>query len=235
MARDSTSEPTPAEVLSFTRALRTLKREGCSLLVVGRVSSDLHERFSFRMLGDVEHEVRRRLVVLTDGRYGSVERRLPRACQGPVTETARVVLYEPETRGVTTTATRRVAPCPTTTAEGDLGDLGETVARELDRLEVVSNGLEPAELRICLDSLDTLLATEPPEVVFRFVHLLSTMATSRVGICHVHLHESIDHRYARELAPLFDATVELSEVGGEPRQRWHLREEALSSAWLPFD
>jgi hypothetical protein len=235
MARETTPEPTPAEVIRFTRALQTLKREGCALLVVGRISTDLHERFSVRMLGDVEHEIRRRLIVLTDGRYESIERRLPPASRGSITETARGVLYEPRTRGVATTATRRIASCPTVRAEGDLGDLGEVITRELDRLAIVSNGLEPAELRICLDSLDTLLAVEPPETVFRFVHLLSRIAETKSGIVHVHLHEGIDHRYAREFSPLFDATVELSEVGDEPRQRWHLREGEISSAWLSVD
>ena len=233
MARDSRPEPTPAEVIRFTRALQTLKREGCALLVVGEVSIDLHERFSVRMLGDVEQEVRRRLIVLTDGRYESIERRLPLSARGLLSESARAVLYEPQRRAVATT--RRVAPCPPTAADGDLGELGEVISRELDRLSVVSNGLEPAELRVCFDSLDALLASERPETVFQFIHLLAAMAESRAGICHVHLHEGIEHRYAAEFAPLFDATVELSEVGSEPRQRWHLREPPLSSAWLPVD
>ncbi len=235
MAREPTHEPTPAEVIRFTRALQTLKREGCALLVVGRLSTDLHQRFSVRVLGDVEEELRRRLIVLTDGRYESIERRLPRSTRGSVTDTARAVLYEPRTRGVVTTSTRSIAPCPTVRVEGDVGDLGEVITRELDRLAVVSNGLEPAELRICLDSLDTLLATEPPETVFRFVHLLSRIAVRKSGIVHVHLHEGIDHRYAREFSPLFDGTVELLEVGDEPRQRWHLRDGSVSSAWLSLD
>lgn len=221
--------------MAFVRTLSALKREGSALLVVGNVPDEVHTTACRRMLGD-SPKPRRRLFVETDAICADAVDRLPAHGAHPPAETARRITNPSYARSASAAAGEASEPpIPETTVESrTLSDLGASIAREIEALEEASGGFDPAEFRLCFDSLAPLVDEHDDELVFRFLHALSGLVREVDGQAHVHLPLDPESPLVRTIEPLFDAVVELGIECGRPRQRWHLRDAGLSSEWLPL-
>lgn len=245
--------------LSLARILRSLKRHGSNLLVVGLTSDEGYGRVCGRMLGDDTAGPRRRLLVVTGADSTGVAERA-RHAQRPPAGTARYITYsasarsasdeqsqsphEPgdertdegyggdgsESRGENggdeeTLASRHVEA-------GQLVDLGDAIVAEIDAIEAENDGLVPAELRVCLDSLTPLLDAHGRDAVTRFLDRVTTRVKAAHGMGHVHLPVARDWDAVADFEGSFDAVVELRVERGRTQQRWHLREANVTSDWF---
>ena len=216
--------------LRFATALSELKRRGATLLVVGAVPEELHAYASDRLLGDDGPgvDVRRRLLVTSSDR---VQEPFGASLVDPTVD--RAVIYETTKRSAAVAASDGRHPIARTTV-GDLGELGAAIEREIDALDREADGVAPAELRVRLDSIDALYDAHRDDRLFRFLHLFTHAIRRRRGIGHVHLRRDRTTRFVRTFEPLFDVVVELRATRAGPRQRWHLRDEDISSDWFPL-
>jgi hypothetical protein len=209
-----------AEGVAFARTLSALKDQGSNLLVVGTTYQRGHVAVCDRLLGEPT-EQRRRLLVRLDGDCGSV----PHGDDG---ETRMVQRRRP---GFTTpdhngdVDERRVV-------EGDIDALEGAVLDEFAALEADAGEPEPAELRLCVDSLRPLLVEYSDQRVRRFVDQLATRVARADGMGHFHLPTPSGDKYVSMLTPVVDAVVEVRTKTGHAEQRWHVFDGAVDSGWL---
>lgn len=232
------------EAAAFSRELASLKREGCNVLVVNDPGGE--RAACERLLGGHELDRRHVFVPTTVGvadvldRHGTRSRDPSRF--GVVDATSASA-----TRGAAATAAPGSAAGPSPTIGGgepewydavddltDLETLFATARAHIDR--VVGDGpVAPGELRFCLDSIDPFFDAVPEEVLFRFVHLLTSAVRDARGMGHFHTSASAHHVTVSTLQPLFDATVYVDASGSTPEQRWVLTETGRETDWFALD
>ena len=207
--------------VAFGDALDELKTAGCMLLVVEPESGDAAHVGCKRMLGEDVFADRRRLFVKTDAAHAD--------CHGAADDSRTVVLD-------TTARTATAAQSPSATTEsqttvtGDLASLADSAEEELDDLAPAS-GFGPGQLRVCVDSFGSLLAAEDLAAAANCVDRLHRAVTARNGMGHLHVSRQVPANAVEALLPQFDAVVEVADAD-DPRQRWHLLEESISTSWM---
>lgn len=223
------SESGSDEAVTFSRELSAMKRRGSNILVVGAGVSDAHVAACRRLLGEAGH--RRRLFVFTDDGHG-----IGRRCVSSERDTSTVRIVD--CSGTTRSAASTTQPSPSGPAVShtdapidDLAVLGNAVAGGIDYFEAESDGLEPAELRLCVASLCPLLAENDDRSVFRFLHALTSDVRRVSGMGHYHLAVPHGAEEVSVLAPIFDAVVEV-RTRDEHEQRWHLQDPEFTTDWL---
>ena len=226
------SEPTAGGAASFARALASLKRRGSNLLLVGPAYEPTHLPVSRRLMGDADAP-RERLLVLTD-HDAAREARLPEGA-----EPVRTV----EHRSLTRSAAARPAPSPTPLSisgpDGEPHDalvaLGNDVADEIGAADERVGGLEPGQLRVCVDSLAPIVEEYDRQRVVAFLHAMTRDVDRVNGMGHYHLPVPTDAEVVGFLEPLFDAVIELRVDEEGPQQRWRLTDGRGSTDWLALD
>lgn len=213
------------ETAAFTQALASLKRRGSNLLLVGATNDGAHVDACRRLLG-ADGSARRRLFVFTDRDHSAP---VPQGA-----DESAVVEYESKTRSAATEETDADAGSAPTRRVVTLDELGEATRSAIESIESAAGDLSPAELRVCFDSLRPIIEEYSEERVFRFLHALTGDVRSVRGMGHFHLPVAFDDPTVRTIAPLFDAVVEVRTQGEESHQRWHLRDEDVSTDWLPL-
>lgn len=228
MTSDPSAGPgAEAPAAAFSEFLGELKRRGSMLLLVGPAQHTALSRACSRLLGE-STETRRPLFVRT-GSSNCAHDAAGSLSVAPG-EAAREIRYRTATRSAAVAASGD-GRLPARTVDGDLDDLLSEMQTEIDAVRATAGELEPAELRVCVDSLDALLATHDDERVFRFLHGLSGSVRDAGAMCHVHLPADVDAEPVETLKPLFDAVVEIRAVG-RPQQRWHVPDEGFTTGWL---
>ena len=179
-------------------ALSGLKRRGGGILVVGVPGEQ--RRLCGRLLGSTKRE---RVVV------GAEDSCLTADCHHEAT----VVQGRP----AQTTACRAGAVLQSSS----LAD------RVTEAIGAHSQGLAPAELRVCLGPVapDTLQAKS----VFLDTVLEKLGRVNALG--HVHVSEPYESDLVRRLEPRFDAIVEV-DADPRPRQRWHFPDHGVTTDWI---
>lgn len=217
---------------AFARALSDLRQQGSALLVVGHVPCDIHGKACSRMLGDPESGPRRRLFVATDRDPADFDDRIPDAA-GIGADTTRILAPAVDGRSAAPHDPPAETAIPVTRLDdASLSALGRAITGAIMEFDDLADGLAPAELRLCFDSLSPLVDAYDRETVFRFLHPLTHLVRRKHGIAHFHLPVERDAELVRLLEPLFDAIVELRVPNGNPQQRWHLPGRDLASNWL---
>lgn len=219
------------EAETFSRSLASMKRRGSNILLVGPCNGEAQVAGCRRLLGDTLQ--RRRLFVFTDDGH-QVERRLAPAERNA--STVRVVDCASTTRSTAASASSApldAAGAHTDAPLDDLAALGDEIGAAIDRLDAQSGGLEPAELRVCVDSLRPLLAEHDDRSVFRFLHAITSDVRRVRGMGHYHLPIPYETDTVSLLAPVFDAVVEVRATP-DPEQRWHLQNHEFATDWLPL-
>lgn len=234
-------------VVRFRHRLSDLKRNGSNILLVG---TDALAAGCERLLGESGAGPRYRLFVTTDSGPATARRRLRATDPNPDADAAAVVDWRADVRG---------AAAPTGTGDGsewggkpragetevptlrettvesdDLGDLGRAVEEAVERFDAEADGLSPAELRLCLDSVTPLAADYETRDLRRFLLGLTETVEGVNGMAHYHLPGEYGSETVEALEPLFDAVVEVQHAEGQVHQRWHLREPDLETDWLPL-
>ncbi|WP_338737999.1 DUF7504 family protein [Haloplanus salilacus] len=226
---------------SFAHALATLKEQGSALLVVGSVPEEMFAEASATMLGDPNADPpRRRLVVTSEPGRERAHRRLRDT--GPLSpEYARLVTRGERARSADAGPDGDGSgPGPgsgavprTHVVDGPLHEVGATVAEVIEEFDLFAGGLAPAEFRMALDCLPTLLSEYGRETAFRFLHVVAAQVRSVSGMVHVRLPREPSSEVVGLFQPLFDAAVELRIDGSTLDQRWRFRDRDLVSDWLP--
>ena len=209
------------EGTTFSQELAELKREGSNILLVGDATENAHVYACRRLLGQSRDEPRRRLFVFTDGH--SACERLPEGSCGPT----RIVRQGEEAE-----FTDRPGVPESVVDSRMLSALGTEIIASVDEFEEDVDEFDPAELRVCVDSVTPLLEDHPPENVFRLLHMVTSRIKQASGMGHFHLGVGRDSDAVHLLEPLFDAVVEVREEGGSVEHCWHLRDQEVSSGWI---
>lgn len=195
-------------------ALAGIKRQGGSLLVVG--DSDGQCTVCKRLSGD-SGEDRQHVVVHSDS-DGQDCQWLP--------DTDSVVAIDASQESADSSASRAETIPPVR-----LSALSDEIAATVDRQAAA--GLDPAELRVCLGSLDSLRETSDIERVALYLDSILDRVQRTNGMIHAHIDAAPESPPVRRLTPLFDAVIEAS-TDDEPRQRWHLTDRNRTSCWIPL-
>ncbi|WP_158055593.1 DUF7504 family protein [Halorussus halophilus] len=223
---------TEQEHHEFASALSQLKQRGASLLVVGNLPDQEYARACSNLLGDTTAAQRRRLFVTTDNDLPSITDRLPSHDQ-LTPETARLVTWTAQERSAAVASQTDHRQIPEVQVPGNqLSGLGITISEEIAEFESIADGLAPAELRVCFDSLEALLSEYPHEDVFRFLHVLIGRIRSVNAMGHFHLPIDRTSEEVQVFADLFDIVLELRVAHNEVQQRFHLQDAEITSDWL---
>ncbi|WP_121821567.1 DUF7504 family protein [Halostella salina] len=210
----------PSEGTEFSQALADLKRDGCNVLVVGGASESADRGVCRRLLGDAGEDTRTRLFVFTEN--VDARERVPEGFG----DGDRVLLqHDAET----------AAEPPEWASAVDarmLSALCREFVAVVDEYEAEREGLDPGELRVCVDSLVPLLNDHASENVFRLLHMVTARVREADGMGHFHLPVGREADAVNLLEPLFDAVVEVRAADGTPEHRWQLRESGVSSDWI---
>lgn len=218
----------------FAAYLSELKERGSATLVVGELPREYYASFCDDMLGDSAAGPRCRLRVTTD----EVSDLAKRVESGPSAAAGR-----PQTQHVVTSFDTRSATSASAIArehepvthvdDASLAALGVTISREIEKFEELNDGLEPAELRVCFDSLLPLIKEFGEEQVFKFLHILTGRIRSTSGMGHFHLQVESDDLVVDKFAEIFDAVIELTTRNEQLIQCWHVRDRDITSGWIP--
>ncbi|MFB6073241.1 MAG: hypothetical protein ABEJ88_09765 [Halobacterium sp.] len=206
---------------TFADSLEDLKEDGCMLLVLGAADDDGDRVGCDRMLGDAARD-RRRLFVRSDAAT------TPSAGEGTSDADSQTVVYETSARAVA--AASAAVSEDDRTVSGGMDSLADATEEEISALEP-AGGFESGQLRVCVDGVDDLLADTDLASVGGFVRRVREAVSDADAIGHVHVDDTIPGHAVEGVLQEFDAVVEVADAG-ERRQRWHLPDEALSTAWL---
>lgn len=218
----------------FAAYLSELKQRGSATLVVGKLPSECYSSFCDDMLGDPAAGPRCRLRVTT-GEFADLENQVENG-PSPTADypQTRHVVSTFDTRSATTASAiasqRRMV---THVEDASLAKLGITISREIEKFEEAIGDLEPAELRVCFDSLRPLIEEFGEERVFKFLHILTGRIRSTSGMGHFHLQVESDDLVVDKFAELFDAVIELTTRNERLIQCWHVRDRDITSGWIP--
>jgi hypothetical protein len=235
----------------FRHRLADLKRNGCNILLVG---TDALDSACQRLLGESSAGPRYRLFVTTDTGPPTAQARLASVQSGPYSDAAAVVDWKADVRGGTATdrggggnrddlgsrdgAGLRDSSGPEfrqlSVGSATLRDLGTAVEETIEEFETEADGLSPAELRLCFDSIIPLIADHEGRDVRRFLLGLTETVERFDGMAHYHLPSDYDSEAVGDLEALFDAIVEVRHADGEIEQRWHLQDPDLTTDWVPL-
>lgn len=239
------NEKPPDDLSAFLNLLNELKATGCSLLVVGDTQREVFARASGRLLGDAD-VIRYRVLGVTDATAESVADRLPnpKEIPRPLSETTQIVNHASAPRSVTaaespSTPSKLAGIEETCVADPDLRGLESTLCDAIDEAVERAYDLQPADLRIGIDSVSPLLARYDTEVVKRCLDAVGEHARARDGMAHYVFPESYESSRVQDLTPTVDAVVELRTVdptafGHDAQQRWHVPEHGVTTEWLPL-
>lgn len=213
------------ESTTFAQALDEFKREGSTLLVVGETTTEAHAAASRRLMSEAE-DPRRRLFVFTTG--SDILQDVPSAADADRTK-----VVSQASGGVTATPDGWPDAIDETAVDDQmLSPLAMATIDAIEEFEEDFGEFEPAELRVCFDSVTQLLRDHQSENVFRMLHLVTTRVRQVNGIGHFHLRMERDTDPVRLLEPMFDAVVEMHLDDGTAQQRWHLRDREVTSEWM---
>lgn len=204
-----------------------LKRDGGNLLVVGSVPDDVVDAASSLFLGDPEVG-RTRLLTLLDRNVATVRDRLSTAAVDG--DDVHVVNHQASARSASQRTGGEPAELSLSTVTGPLEDVRDETERAIDRFD--QRDLEPAELRLCLDSLRPVVEEHDAETVEEFLRPICGAVKETSGIGHYVLPVERESEHVTAIESLFDTVVELQVVDGRPEQRWHLQRPEHTTVWF---
>lgn len=230
-------EHTDGSGTRFGRALGDLKRQGCNVLVTGTAPGRVFDRVSARFLGDEPTRVR--VFARASIEPSRIHKRLRMA--GPGRRPAVVVdagtppevAYARSVSAATTAEPTQTAPADLDVrhAEFSLDAVESAVAEAVADAGRRHGPLGPADLRLCVDSLEPLLAANDPTAVRSTVDAVGRTVLDAGGMAHYVL-PLVDRAAAVEdLRPAFDVVVELRATNAVTEQRWTVPDYDVRTEW----
>lgn len=246
--RDGTddADATPSDDgVEFLDVLRKLKADGCNLLVVGDAPRRLFTEASASLLGGPD-ELRYRLLAVTDASPQSVVERLPDPGEvtGSFAETTEIINHASPPRSVAEAGGQVEAPPLGELSERRVVDpkiagLQAEFAESMATFDQRARGLDPAQMRVGIDSLGALFEHYDEDVVRRCLQVVTGYVSDYDAMGHYVLMDPYDCERVRSLADSFDAVVEVRPVdpekhGHDAEERWHVSEYDLTTDWFPM-
>lgn len=217
-----------SDVPRFTRWLANLKQVGSNILVTGEVPDEVSAVASRRLFGRTDR--RFRVLALTDRSITDGHARLPddASFDDPTTW---IIDQRRGERSVPVTATGVTADLGSS-ATDDARSLCDEVRTAIDFYEREVGRLDPAELRVGVDSLFPLIQQDRTATE-RVLRTLGTAVRDVQGMAHCHLRVSDDDEIVDDLMALFDARIELRKLPGQkPEQRWYAPGIDAKTSWM---
>lgn len=219
------------DVYVFRDHLESLRQHGSNLLVTGEVSQRVTNRASRTLFGDDMHD-RKRVLALTDAGINTANEHFP---AGVSYDDASVWLIDRGNR-------RRAMPqaaagvsetLPPLDGHNGLHELREEIVTAVGYYDDAAEGVAPAELRLCVDSLNYLVDEHDLLALKRFLRSIGAVTKGVRGMAHYHLPVPDDADMVAELSSLFDARIELRQRDGDrPDHRWHIPSLDMTTAWV---
>ncbi len=235
-------------------ALLDRKQDGVAVLVTGPVPATVHRSMSARLLGSPSLD-RRRVLGLTAPTEGGVDDRLPPGADtdpdrlrtvvgdGWARSTGAVSQGGGATPAPTPDAAVSTPPAPgveglppagvAVLEDPSLSTFGERLAREVAALNRLTEGFDPGQLRLCLDSVDHLVHAHEDDAVLRFLHLITDQVRRHDGMAHLHTTHRWDDNAVAELQDVTEVVVRLRLTGEAPEYRLYLDGDPLTD-WGPI-
>lgn len=234
VSHDKGDDLTDTERNTFVSRLKELKQNGSSLLIVGNIPDTTAAQACHWMLGNANSTDRRRLFISTDSNLPSITDRLSTSSEQLHADTTTLITWSANARSTTATPPQPMATevTPVHVESNQLSELGITISQEIKTFEAIAGELAPSELRVCFDSLTALYTDYTADAIFRFLHILIGRIRTVQAMAHFHLPLDYDSNQVQQLAPLFDAIIELRVVDDQCQQQWHLQAEEIRSQWL---
>lgn len=235
----------PSDESEFADVLRTLKADGCNLLVVGDAPRRLFTEVSGGLLGGVD-ELRYRLLAVTDASPQSVVERLPDPdeTRGSFTDATEIINHASPPRSVVDAGDGVEMPglgalSERRVVDPQLAGLQAEFAEAMATFNRLAGGLDPAQLRVGVDSLGSLFSHYDDGVVRRCLQVVTGYVHDYDAMGHYVLTEPYESEQVQRLAGEFDAVVEIRPVDPErhdhdAEERWHVRSHDLTTSWLPL-
>lgn len=223
--------------IEFSRILSNLKRQGSTLLVIGSVPQTVYTSCCRRMMGDTAAHIRYRLFVFTDKEPSSIPPRDPELTSPTDSEKVKVINHMVNPRS-TTNASMHPDQQDDFIVNVDSTDLKTLRTRITDAIagfQQDSGGLDPAQLRLCFDSLLSILSDYEDEDILRLLYQLRNHIREVSGMGHFHLPVECGSGKVDFIVPVFDAVVELRLRDEQLEERWHIPEKEGSSNWITRD
>lgn len=242
---EETSPPADEDLEQFLSLLQELKVSGCNLLVVGDPARGEFTRCSDHLFGD-DDALRQRIFAVTDAHPESIVDRLPDpdVAPRPISATTTVINHAGPPRSVTAATDLDTEPALAGIEEMKIADpqlqgLRSGLVEAIETTARANDPIRPAEIRVGLDSLKPLLDHYSVPVVKQFLRDAGSTVDQHDAMAHYILMEPYDHDHVQDLAPEFDAVIELRSVNTEPNghdteQRWHIPSTGLTMDWLPL-
>lgn len=214
--------------VNFQAWLEQLKARGSNILVTGNVPDRISAKAARILFG--RDERRYRILSLIDRTIDSSESRFPETVS---TDDAMTWLIDQRSgeRSVPDAALS-AASYLDPPEKDNVRQLRDEIQTAISFYEERSNGLDPGELRVGIDSLFPLIQRDLQATKHSLRTISATIRGVR-GMAHYHLRVPDDDTVVRELTPLFDARIELRRNPGlKPEQRWHAPELDETTAWV---
>lgn len=216
---------------SFGSALVELKRRGCNLLVTGALPERLAADVSAQMLGSPP-ELRARVFALLGRETDAARTRLeiagrslePAIVVDTVEHPRAAVADGPIPTGEPGVQVRRI--------ERTLPVVQAALRQAISEVKTAHYPLEPAELRLCVDSLGSLTGDHDVEAVRAFLETVGEDVVAADGMAHYVLPEDPADDIVAALEPCFDAIVEHRGADRRFEQRWRLPEYDIVTPWM---
>jgi hypothetical protein len=211
----------------------SVRSEGGNVLVVGDAPAGVHRTACRELHGGTDGDDRH-LLVLSGRDAAHAGQYLPEESPRD-REHLRVVDHDVSTRsaaadGGHSNGTKGLEEGVVSQVSGDdLAGLGATTSEQVDAFEAITGGLDPGELRACLDSLGALVAEHGDTEVFGFLHILTERLRRADAAAYFHLPVAPDDRLAGMFESMFDYTVAVRLADGAVQVRWD------DGEWRPVD
>jgi hypothetical protein len=235
----------PSDDPEFLDVLRSLKADGCNLLVVGDAPRRLLTEASGSLLGGTD-EHRYRLLAVTDASPQSVVERLPDSAETPTSlaKTTEIINHASPPRSIADAGESAKTPSLDELPEQRIVDpklagLQAELAESMAAFDRRAGGLTPAQLRVGVDSLGSLFDHYDEGVVRRCLQVVTGYVRDYDAMGHYVLTEPYDSELVQRFESEFDAVVELRPVDPARRdhdaeERWHVSSRGLTTEWLPL-
>lgn len=220
---------------TFGETLENIKRSGCTVLVCGAIPRAEMERVSARLLGDATGPNERlRVFGLLDADLDSVSRRLRLAGDGNAP--ACVIRFGDERRSSSAAEGTDLGPrLRVTDVPEDVDAFEAAMKEDIANLEAERPGLDPAELRVCVDSLLPLLAEYDRKRVETFLDRFDEVVGETRCMAHFILPVNPDAPIVKSLVPYVSIVVGLRLTDDGLQQRWHLVLSDYRTDWISID
>lgn len=216
-----------------SEALSELKNRGCTVLISGCAPEAAFDEISASFLGRPP-ERRSRVFGLLDRDVDRARTRLRNA--GPGNDPAIVVDAMADAPRTATAADADLTGRPYVVRRTDysLSGFETELARAIEDVRRLHGPFEPAQLRVCVDSLRPLAERYDADALREFLESLSATIVDARGMGHFVFPDAYADSSLGSLDPAFDVVVELRNENEHVEQQWRFRDRDISTPWMRF-